>query len=189
MSTALATPQALRPGHPRRGAAMNHDPEQLAAAYLTGRRPRARRRVEAHLLACEPCWQEVCLARRGRQLAETARDVAPPSFARTSAPRSPPQPHSHRPEAPNRKQGHSRAPESAVGRQINLICASSLTGIEGADGVSIGRVRARPEPRQHSQSVLGMLIEPCRGVATVQPQDRHIAKSLTGLLPAKIRAR
>ena len=35
---------------------------------------------------------------------------------------------------------------------------------------------ARPEPRQHSQSVLGMLIEPCRASPTVQPQDRHIAK-------------
>jgi hypothetical protein len=56
---------------------MNHDPEQLAAAYLTGMRPRARRRFEDHLLACEACWQEVSLARRGRRLAETARDVAP----------------------------------------------------------------------------------------------------------------
>jgi hypothetical protein len=36
---------------------MSHDPEQLAAAYLTTMRPRARRRFEAHLLACEPCWQ------------------------------------------------------------------------------------------------------------------------------------
>src|SRR5260370_6806580 len=56
---------------------MNHNPEQLAGAYLTTMRPRARRRFEAHLLACEPCWQEVSLARRGRPLAETARDVAP----------------------------------------------------------------------------------------------------------------
>jgi hypothetical protein len=56
---------------------MTHDPEQLAAAYLTSMRPRARRRFEDHLLACEPCWQEVSLARRGRHLAETARDVAP----------------------------------------------------------------------------------------------------------------
>jgi hypothetical protein len=56
---------------------MSHDPEQLAAAYLATMRPRARRRFEAHLLACEPCWQEVCLARRGRRLAETARDLAP----------------------------------------------------------------------------------------------------------------
>lgn len=56
---------------------MNHDAEQLAANYLTSMRPRARHRFEAHLLACESCWQEVILARRGRQLAETARDVAP----------------------------------------------------------------------------------------------------------------
>jgi hypothetical protein len=40
----------------------------------------ARRRFEAHLLACEPCWQEVVLGRRGRQLAETARDLAPPQL-------------------------------------------------------------------------------------------------------------
>jgi hypothetical protein len=56
---------------------MSHDPERLAAAYLATMRPRARRRFEEHLLACEPCWQEVSLARRGRQLAESARDVAP----------------------------------------------------------------------------------------------------------------
>jgi anti-sigma factor RsiW len=56
---------------------MNHDPEQLAAAYLTTMGSRARRRFEAHLLACEPCWQEVSLGCRGRQLAQTARAAAP----------------------------------------------------------------------------------------------------------------
>jgi hypothetical protein len=56
---------------------MSHDPELLAAAYLTTMRPRARRRFDVHLLACEQCWQEVTLARRGRHLAETARDLAP----------------------------------------------------------------------------------------------------------------
>ena len=56
---------------------MNHDPEQLAALYLAAMRPAARRRFETHLLACESCWQEVCLARRGRQLAGAARDAAP----------------------------------------------------------------------------------------------------------------
>jgi hypothetical protein len=56
---------------------MNHHREQLAAAYLTAMRPRARRRFEEHLLECEACWQEVCLARQGRQLAEAARDLAP----------------------------------------------------------------------------------------------------------------
>ncbi len=59
---------------------MNHDPEQLAAAYLTTMRLRARRRFEEHLLACEPCWQEVSLARRGRELAETGRELAPPQL-------------------------------------------------------------------------------------------------------------
>jgi hypothetical protein len=57
---------------------MRHDREGLAAGYLTTMRPRARRRFEAHLLACDPCWREVTLARRGRELAETARDLAPP---------------------------------------------------------------------------------------------------------------
>lgn len=65
-------------GHATSDAAVNHVPEQLAAAYLTTMRPRRRRRFEAHLLTCETCWQEVRLARRGRQLAETARDLAPP---------------------------------------------------------------------------------------------------------------
>jgi hypothetical protein len=56
---------------------MSHHPERLAARYLTAMRPGARQRFESHLLACESCWQEVCMARRGRQLAETARDLAP----------------------------------------------------------------------------------------------------------------
>jgi anti-sigma factor RsiW len=43
-------------------------------------RPRARRRFDTHLLACERCWHEVRLARQGRQLAETARDLAPPEL-------------------------------------------------------------------------------------------------------------
>jgi hypothetical protein len=59
---------------------MKHDAEQLAAAYLTTMRRRGRRRYEAHLLACEPCWREVCLARRGRQLAEASREAAPPGL-------------------------------------------------------------------------------------------------------------
>jgi hypothetical protein len=59
---------------------MKHDAEQFAAAYLTTMRRRGRRRYEAHLLACEPCWREVCLARRGRQLAESSRRAAPPGL-------------------------------------------------------------------------------------------------------------
>ena len=56
---------------------MTHNPEQRAAAYLSTMRPRARRDFEAHLLACEACWQEVSLARRGRALAESIREVPP----------------------------------------------------------------------------------------------------------------
>jgi hypothetical protein len=59
---------------------MKHDAEHLAAAYLTTMRRRGRRRYEAHLLACETCWREVCLARRGRQLAESSRGAAPPGL-------------------------------------------------------------------------------------------------------------
>jgi hypothetical protein len=59
---------------------MKHNAEQLAAAYLTTMRRGRRRRYEAHLLACEACWREVCLARRGRQLAEASRGAAPPGL-------------------------------------------------------------------------------------------------------------
>ncbi|HZA26254.1 MAG TPA: zf-HC2 domain-containing protein [Actinomycetota bacterium] len=55
-----------------------HDPETSAAAYLAGvTSRRARRRFEAHILECEECWGEVRLGRSGRQLAETARELAP----------------------------------------------------------------------------------------------------------------
>ena len=54
---------------------MRHDPQRTAAAYLGGQLPRRHRdRFEAHLLACEDCWGEVQASRRGRALAETARE-------------------------------------------------------------------------------------------------------------------
>lgn len=57
---------------------MRHDPERMAAAYLAGELGRRQReRFEAHMLACEECWQEVGLGRRGRALAESMREVAP----------------------------------------------------------------------------------------------------------------
>lgn len=62
----------------------NHDPERNAAAYLAGALgPRARRRFEAHLLACETCWGEVRLGRVGRRLAEGARELAPSHLRET----------------------------------------------------------------------------------------------------------
>jgi anti-sigma factor RsiW len=57
---------------------MNHEPDQLAAAYLDGMRARPRRRYEQHLLDCDACWREVSLARLGRGLAERLTEVAPP---------------------------------------------------------------------------------------------------------------
>jgi len=57
---------------------MRHDPERAAAAYLAGElSPGQRERLEAHMLGCEDCWREVRLARLGRSLAESAREVAP----------------------------------------------------------------------------------------------------------------
>jgi hypothetical protein len=57
---------------------MGHDPPRAAAAYLGGELGRRQReRFQAHLLACEACWGEVQAARRGRALAESAREVAP----------------------------------------------------------------------------------------------------------------
>ena len=57
---------------------MGHDPQRLAAAYLGGELSRRRReRIEAHLLECEDCWEEVQAARRGRALAESVREVTP----------------------------------------------------------------------------------------------------------------
>ncbi|MGI8425845.1 MAG: hypothetical protein ACR2M4_04455 [Actinomycetota bacterium] len=38
---------------------------------------RAGRRFESHLLSCEQCWSEVARARRGREAAESARELAP----------------------------------------------------------------------------------------------------------------
>jgi hypothetical protein len=59
----------LGEGH---GSAMN------AAVYLDGGLSRrVVRWFEHHLLECEDCWREVWLARRGRFLAEHARELAP----------------------------------------------------------------------------------------------------------------
>jgi hypothetical protein len=57
---------------------VSHNPERDAAAYLLGEmRPRRARRFEEHLVECEQCWNEVDLARFGRSLTESARELAP----------------------------------------------------------------------------------------------------------------
>lgn len=58
---------------------MSHEPERSAAEYLGGAMSaRQARRFEAHLVDCEECWREVAEGRRGRQVAEAARELAPP---------------------------------------------------------------------------------------------------------------
>jgi hypothetical protein len=94
---------------------MSHDPGQLAAAYLTTMRPRARRRFEAHLLACEPCWQEICLARRSRQLAETARDLAPARASRRHPRRGHHRRHAGSLPASIPRAGHGHGPHGGGG--------------------------------------------------------------------------
>jgi len=55
-----------------------HDPEVNASLYVSSELPRRLIRwFEQHLLECDDCWQEVWLARRGRFLAEHARELAP----------------------------------------------------------------------------------------------------------------
>jgi hypothetical protein len=55
-----------------------HDPERNAALYLGGiMSGRVRRRFEQHIMGCDDCWREVEVARRGRTLAESARELAP----------------------------------------------------------------------------------------------------------------
>ncbi len=57
---------------------MAHEPERNAATYLAGLMGARRRRAfERHMLECEDCWNEVQVARRGRSLAESARELAP----------------------------------------------------------------------------------------------------------------
>jgi len=108
---------------------MNHDRERLATAYLTTMRPRARRRFDAHLLACEPCWREVSLARRGRQLAETARDVAPPELREDI-----------------RAAVTAAAPPSARARPRRRIVAAAIMALAVAAGTAVV-MRPWPHPR------------------------------------------
>ncbi len=60
---------------------MRHEPERTAAAYLAGNLSRRRKRLfEEHILECEDCWREVEAGRRGRAVAEAARELAPQSL-------------------------------------------------------------------------------------------------------------
>jgi hypothetical protein len=55
----------------------DHD-DATIGAYLSGELPAADREMfEAHLLTCNRCWAELDAGRRGRALAEQAREPAP----------------------------------------------------------------------------------------------------------------
>src|SRR5919198_1446785 len=71
-----------RSGRVLPGSMGNEEPrEREIAAYVTGElNSRRRRRFEAHLLQCETCWREVRLAREGRRVAESLRELAPPQL-------------------------------------------------------------------------------------------------------------
>jgi hypothetical protein len=57
---------------------VNHEPTR-AAAYLAGELSADEHGAyEEHLLACEECWAEVEVGRRGRSLVEQVREQAPP---------------------------------------------------------------------------------------------------------------
>jgi anti-sigma factor RsiW len=63
------------------GRGRKHDPERDAARYIAGEgRSRWRERFESHLVSCEACWTEVQMGRRGRMLAERARELTPPEL-------------------------------------------------------------------------------------------------------------
>lgn len=57
---------------------MAHDPEREVASFVGGEFDDARQAAFSdHLLSCDRCWEEMQAAQRGRQLAESARTVAP----------------------------------------------------------------------------------------------------------------
>src|SRR5262249_55605522 len=64
----------------RRWLPVTHDPAAVAA-YVAGELVGgSHAEFEEHLLACEDCWHEVEVGRRGRQLAGLGRESAPDSL-------------------------------------------------------------------------------------------------------------
>jgi anti-sigma factor RsiW len=120
---------------------VRHDPERLAAEFLSGELGRARRLlVERHMLDCEACWAEAAQARRGRQAAEALRLVAPPGLRdriRAVADLDPPTPRPARP-ARNPVRPLWRVPawwsvawirRPALVGGLAVVCAAALTAV------------------------------------------------------------
>jgi len=110
---------------------MRHDPERAAAAYLAGELSvRQRERFEAHMLGCDDCWREVGAGRRGRELAESVRELAPQhlrELVRATVEATP---------------ARSRRPR----RLAAAVAAAALAAALGAGGLVAVRERAQPAP-------------------------------------------
>jgi hypothetical protein len=97
------------------------------------------RAFESHLISCEGCWQEVRLARRGRRIAEQAREVAPAPLReriRAAVAAAHPGP----PAGPAPRRAGSRRPLFAV----LALALAAVTAMAGALATSHPRPPARP---------------------------------------------
>jgi hypothetical protein len=136
---------------------MRHDPERAAAAYLggeLGRRQRAR--FEAHLLACDGCWREVQAGRRGRALAESLRQAAPPHLrdrVRATVEVEAATAHAR----PARPGGRRRWPGVAGPRVVAAALALAIVAVPVAVGMLLagGRQPAANQPAAITAAVRG----------------------------------
>lgn len=112
---------------------MTHDPETSAAAYLAHELDEAAHAAyEQHLLTCDVCWAEVHAGRRGRHIAEQAREQAPAelwaqildTFTAAPSPRTATRP----------------------ARRILATAAAALTLVAVAVGVHLTTASHQPQP-------------------------------------------
>jgi anti-sigma factor RsiW len=97
--------------------------EREIATYVTGElSSRRRRRLEAHLLECETCWRELRIARGGRRVVESLRELAPALLrddVRTAVALS----------AMSRRPSGRSAPLVTVGLILAVVSAAVVMGI------------------------------------------------------------
>jgi hypothetical protein len=123
---------------------MAHDPAALAANYLGGELGRRQReRYERHLLECEDCWREVQAARRGRELAESLRQLAPQRLReriRATVEAAP--------DNGGRRRRWSDAPRRRSGRGQVLAAAATLVALLALAAAGLGGLLGRARPAQ-----------------------------------------
>jgi hypothetical protein len=120
-----------------------HDPAGLAAAYLGGELPRQRERYERHLLECEHCWREVQAARRGRELAESLRELAPQRLrerVRATVEAAP--------ASGGRRRRWSAVPGRLAGPGRVLAAGLALLALLALAAGGLGGLLGRPQPAQ-----------------------------------------